>query len=176
MRYLAEATVLCAGVNWLFYQNIWDLSPAAGNRIHLFSSAKTTKIREQQRELNYQFKDMLDSLNVTLQAGYSVENAISLCARELERLYGREADLTRELREMEDKLKLSVPVERLFMDLGSRSHSEDVENFAVVFQTAKRSGGDMRKILEKSAQMLGDKIEVKKEIEAVLTAKNQNRG
>ena len=67
------------------------LSPAAGNRIHLFSSAKTTKIREQQRELNYQFKDMLDSLNVTLQAGYSVENAISLCARELERLYGRES-------------------------------------------------------------------------------------
>ena len=54
---------------------------------------------------------------------------------------GEKADLTRELREMEDKLKLSVPVERLFMDLGSRSHSEDVENFAVVFQTAKRSGG-----------------------------------
>ena len=33
----------------------------------------------------------------------------------------------------------------------------------------------MRKILEKSAQMLGDKIEVKKEIEAVLTAKKSEQ-
>lgn len=175
VRYLAEATVLCAGVNWLFYQNIWAFLPLPAIVFIYFRLRKQQKIREQQRELNYQFKDMLDSLNVTLQAGYSVENAISLCARELERLYGREADLTRELREMEDKLKLSVPVERLFMDLGSRSHSEDVENFAAVFQTAKRSGGDMRKILEKSAQMLGDKIEVKKEIEAVLTAKKSEQ-
>ena len=113
--------MLCAGIDWLFYQSVWVFLSLPAIVFIYFRLRKEQRIKEQQRELNYQFKDMLDSLNVTLQAGYSVENAIPLCARELERLYGREADLARELREMEDKLKLSVPVERLFMDLGSRS-------------------------------------------------------
>ena len=36
------------------------------------------------------------------------------------------------------------------------------ENFAAVFYTAKRTGGDMTQVLQKVARMLGDKIEVKK--------------
>lgn len=88
VRYLAEATVLCAGVNWLFYQNIWAFLPLPSIVFIYFRLRKQQKIREQQRELNYQFKDMLDSLNVTLQAGLSWKMR-SLCARELERLYGR---------------------------------------------------------------------------------------
>ena len=49
-------------------------------------------IRERRKKLNYQFKDALNSLSVAVQAGYSVENAVSACARDLERLYtGNEA-------------------------------------------------------------------------------------
>ena len=48
---------------------------------------------------------------------------------------------------------------------------EDMENFAAVFYTAKRTGGDMSGIIQTSARMLGDKIDVKKEIETTLAAK-----
>lgn len=61
------------------------------------------------------------------------------------------------------------------MDLGRRSKAEDIESFAVVFQAAKRSGGDLKKILKKTSHMLGDKIEVKKEIEAALAAKKNEQ-
>ena len=54
---------------------------------------------------------------------------------------------------------------RIFLGLGERSGIEDIENFAAVFSTAKRSGGDMDKIIQTSARMLGDKIDVRKEIE-----------
>ena len=63
------------------------------------------------------------------------------------------------------------PVEELFLSLGERTRIEDIENFAAVFSTAKRTGGDMDKVIQTSARMLGDKIEVKKEIEATLAAK-----
>ena len=43
--------------------------------------------------------------------------------------------------------------------------------FAAVFSTAKRSGGDMDKIIQTSARMLGDKIDVRKEIETTLSSK-----
>ena len=72
---------------------------------------------------------------------------------------------------MESQKKVSVPVEELFLSLGERSGIEDIENFAAVFSTAKRTGGDMDKVIQTSARMLGDKIDVQKEIEATLSAK-----
>ena len=81
------------------------------------------------------------------------------------------SDILDEFRYIESQLRLSVPVEELFLDLGKRSGVEDIENFAAVFYTAKRTGGDMTQVLQKVARMLGDKIEVKKEIEATLATK-----
>ena len=62
-------------------------------------------------------------------------------------------------------------MEELFIDLGKRSGVEDIENFAAVFYAAKRTGGDMTKVIQKVARMLGDKIEVKREIDTLLAAK-----
>ena len=73
-------------------------------------------------------------------AGYSAENAVSACVRDLERLYGEETDILKEFRYIESQQKVSVPVEELFLDLGDRSGVEDIENFALVFHTAKRTG------------------------------------
>ena len=47
-----------------------------------------------------------------------------------------------------------------------------MENFATVFYTAKRTGGDMSQMHPDSLRrMLGDKIDVKKEIETTLASK-----
>ena len=56
---------------------------------------------------------------------------------------------------MRAQLHVSVPVEELFMDLGKRSGVEDIENFAAVFYTAKRTGGDMTQVIQKVAQDAG---------------------
>lgn len=174
LRCLWEAGLLWAAAEELFYQDIrlFVLFPVFFALY--FRKRQREKIKEQKQNLNRQFKDLLDSLSVLLQAGYSVENAVPGCAGELERLYGK-TDLVRELYYIESQMKLSVPVEKLFLDLGRRSQVEDIESFAVVFQAAKRSGGDLKQILKKTAQMLGDKIEVKKEIEAALTAKKNEQ-
>ena len=121
---------------------------------------------ERKKQLNYQFKDALNALSVAVQAGYSVENAITACVRDLERLYERGSDIVEEFRWIENQKMVSVPVEELFLDFGERSGIEDIQNFASVFYTAKRTGGDMENVIQKVARMMGDKIDVKKEIEA----------
>ena len=75
---------------------------------------------------------------------------------------------------MESQKKVSVPVEELFLSLGERSGIEDIENFAAVFSTAKRTGGDMDKVIQTSARMLGDKIDVQKEIEAKMCIRDRS--
>ena len=170
-KYLFQSTALCGAVDYLFYQNWWCMIAAVPAAVLFLKWKKRQHIRERKRSLNYQFKDALNSLSVAVQAGYSVENAVTACMKDMERMYPPEADIVREFHYIESRKKVSVPVEELFLGLGERSGIEDIENFAAVFSTAKRSGGDMDKIIQTSARMLGDKIDVRKEIETTLSAK-----
>lgn len=174
-KYLSQSILLCAAVDYLFYKNWWVMISAVPAAFLYLKWKKTQLIRERRKNLNYQFKDALNSLSVAVQAGYSVENAVSACARDLERLYTANEDILKEFHYIESQQRVSVPVEELFLDLGERSQVEDIENFASVFYTAKRTGGDMDKVIQKVARMLGDKIDVKKEIETTLAAKKSEQ-
>ena len=171
IRYVSECVILCLVVDYLFYKNIWMLLLAVPLPVLYLKWKKKQLIRERKRRLNYQFRDALNSMSVAVQAGYSVENAVSACVRDLEQLYEKNADIVREFRYIENQQKVSVPVEDLFLDLGKRCRVEDIENFASILYTAKRSGGDLGNVIQKVARMLGDKIDVKKEIESTLAAK-----
>ena len=175
IRYVVECAVLCAVLDYLFYKNLWMLSVVIPASVLYLKWKKKQLIRERKRRLNYQFRDALNSMSVAVQAGYSVENAVSACTRDLEQLYEKNEDIVKEFRYIENQQKVSVPVEELFLDLGRRCKVEDIENFASILYTAKRSGGDLGNVIQKVARMLGDKIDVKKEIEATLAAKKSEQ-
>ena len=137
---------------------------------------KKQMIRERKRRLNYQFRDALNSMSVAVQAGYSVENAVSACVRDLEQLYPKNEDIVAEFRYIETQQRVSVPVEELFLGvLGSAVRLRILKTLASVLYTAKRSGGDLGNVIQKVARMLGDKIDVKKKIEATLAAKKSEQ-
>lgn len=170
-KYLIQSMFLCAVGDYLFYQNLWVLILTVPIAVLLLKTKKKQRILERKKKLNYEFRDALTAMSVAVQAGYSVENAVSVCVKDLEQLYGKDSDIWAEFRYIEMQQRVSVPVEELFLDLGERSGIEDIENFASVFHTAKRTGGDMNRVIQKVARMLSDKIDVKKEIEATLAAK-----
>lgn len=175
LKYLGQALALCIMADYLFYKNIWVLFLMLPVPVFYLKCQRKQLIRERRKKLNYQFKDALVSLSVAVQAGYSVESAVKACVRDLERLYGRGTDVVEEFRYIESQQRLSVPLEELFLDFGERSQIEDIENFASVFYTAKRTGGDMNRVIQKVTRMLGDKIDVKREIEATLAAKKSEQ-
>lgn len=175
LGFLAECVGICAGINYLFYKNLWAFVFMAPIPFLLYKRKKRNYIRERKKQLDYQFKDALYSLNVALQAGYSMETAVACCIRDLEKIYPKNADILQEFIYMETQMHISVPLETLFLDLAERSGLEDIENFAAVYATARRSGGNLPKIVQKTARMLTDKIEVKKEIEATVAAKKMEQ-
>ena len=175
VRYITECMALCAAVDYLFYKNPWIMLLMVPAPVLYLKWKKKQLIKERKRRLNYQFRDALNSMSVAVQAGYSVENAVSACVRDLEQLYAPGEDIVMEFRYIETQQRVSVPVEELFLDLGKRSKVEDIENFASVLYTAKRSGGDLGNVIQKVARMLGDKIDVKKETEATLAAKKSEQ-
>ena len=68
-------------------------------------------------------------------------------------------------------MQVGVPVEQLFWNLGQRSGVEEIRNFGDIFLIARRSGGNLGKILGNLAEVLGEKIRVTGEIQVAIAGK-----
>ena len=104
-----------------------------------------------------------------------MENAFSSVIGELSRELKTDSRLLSEFRYMEGQKLLGVSLSTLFLELGNRTGLEDIKNVAQVFSAAKRTGGDLSEIFQKTGKMLGDKLEVEEEIEASLASRKNEQ-
>lgn len=130
-----------------------------------------TLCEKRKQELSGQFKSMIESVSSSLQAGYSAENAFIRTKRELSLLYKKEADILIEVENMTFLLQNNVTLEEILMDFGIRSSVDDIRNFAEVFGTGKRSGGDFREIICSCVELLSEKADTEREIRTLIHAK-----
>lgn len=128
-------------------------------------------VQKKQREFLVQFKEMIQSMAAALNTGYSVENAMKETQKELQVLYPGKTIITEELALMVRQIRIQIPMEQVIEEFAGRVELEDVRNFAAVFSAAKRSGGDTIAIIQSTVNQIGDKIEVKREIDTLLAAK-----
>ncbi len=124
------------------------------------------------RQLELQFKEAIQLIAASLAAGLSVENAILSCRHELKQMYGENGMMCRELSHMAHQMDMNRPVEELMSEFAVRSGLEEAENFARIFQIAKRSGGQLTPIIQHTVQVMDDRFQVKEEIRT-LTASRQ---
>lgn len=136
-----------------------------------FQEAEKEQIAKKKAQFLIQFKDMIQSMSAALYAGYSVENAIRETKKEMAILYAPEDMISKELTIMVRQMRVQLPMEQIFEELAQRVELEDVRNFSAVFITAKKSGGNMLEIIQNTATQIGDKIDVKREIDTMLASK-----
>ncbi len=169
--YTIRGILLVLFLSWFFYRSLWAL-PFLSPLVFLYLKETGKQLAEERRrELTLQFRDMILSVAAGLQAGYSMENAFFEARRDVERLYGAKSAMAGELVRMEKGVGNNIPLEALLLDLGKRSGEGDIEDFAEVFSIAKRAGGNMNDIIRRSAEVAGNKIEVKREIRTLLSSR-----
>ncbi len=127
--------------------------------------------RNRNREILAEFTTGMQLVNASLQAGYAIENSFRESIGELLKIYPEDSFIIREFRYIVIQTGLNVPIEVLLLDLGHRTHDEDIRNFGEVFQTAKRTGGDMIAIIRNAVTSIQVKKETREEIEANLSGK-----
>ncbi len=132
---------------------------------------KKQKVEEVKRELTSQFKSMVEAVSASLNAGYSLERAFVDAKRDMELLYEKEVPILLELDRILAGMHMNIPVEQLLADFGRRSGNEDIQNFANVVAAAKKSGGNLIRIIQKTVNSITDKIAVEEEIETLIAAK-----
>lgn len=169
--YIAQGILLCVVVNHLFYQSTVMFLFMIPIPFVWVRWCRRKKLEGRKKELGYQFKNALNSLSVSLRAGYSIENSLIEAEKDMRKMNGDGSEIVQELSYINRQIKVSVPAEELLTDFGNRSDVEDIKNFASVFAIARRMGGDLAEIVQNAAVQISEKIEVERTIEASIAAK-----
>lgn len=158
-------------ISWLFYHSLLVALIFLPILPYFLKSRKNTLMENRKREMLKQFTTAMQLVNSSLQAGYAVENAFREALHELGKIYPRDSFIIREFLHISSQISNSVPIESILMDLSDRSHIEDIRNFAEVFRTAKRSGGNMMLIIRNTVSSIQSKTETWDQIQADVSGK-----
>ena len=174
--YAGMAAAVLFLVGYIFYQKVIVSALFALFAVKYPKMKKKQIIEARQKKLSLQFKDMLYSLSSAVGAGNSVESAVSVALEDMKQQYNDpKVFIIQELELMRVRLQMNRTIEEVFNDFAERSHIEDVQTFANIFQIAKRTGGNLIDIIRNTTQIIADKIEISQEIDTMLSGQQMEQ-
>lgn len=171
VKYFVQGALIGIIVGYLFYSNIIGMLLLMPYGFYYLKKKKKDLIEERKWQLNLEFRDSLLSLSSALNAGYSIENAFEQAVLDLKLMYDDDSLIVVEFEGMVNQIRMNITIEQILEDFAQRTDVEDVSIFSAVFTTAKRTGGDLIKIIRNTGNTIGDKIEIRREINTMITSK-----
>lgn len=168
---LVLGIAVCALFGYFFYKSlIWGLI-----LIPLGLAASVKRAKELRKRKKYmllvQFKEMVCSVNASMQAGYSMENSFKEAAKDMSALYGNDARIVEELGKINRGISNNATMSELLLSFANRTEIEEIENFSEVIAVGKSSGGNITEIMSAYVNMIDEKMEVIQEIETMTSAR-----
>ncbi|MCE5168813.1 type II secretion system F family protein [Paenibacillus profundus] len=169
---LCAGVSVMAGIGCLFYQHWLAMMVLAVVGTCYPRIRRVTLLERKRSQLTQQFKQALYSISSSLSAGRSMENAFREARHDLKLLYpGTEVDVIRELHIISMRMENGEPIEQAIMDFSRRAEQDDISNFADVFVTCKRTGGDLIEVVRRTSSVIGEKMDIMQEIEVLIAQK-----
>ncbi|MCR5153513.1 MAG: hypothetical protein K6B75_01575, partial [Lachnospiraceae bacterium] len=141
--------------------------------IYMFIAVKARRkaaVEKRKRLLEISFKDMLGLLRNAISAGYSPERSFEEAKNGLGGLYGEENEMVCCLNELVYKLGMGCPLEKALKEMARSCNVEDIYSFSDVFSVIKKTGGKMNEAIGRTAGVLQQKMELRREIHAQIGA------
>lgn len=155
---------------YFFYRSIlWTiiLSPI----IIFYYRKRNKELKEKEKWiLMLQFKELLISVNGSVQAGSSMENAFLAAFDDMLALFGKEAAIVKELITIRKGLNNNSQITELLHNFSKRSGVDEIRNFANIMRAGKNSGGNLKSIMESYIRMIDEKVAVMQETENLMIA------
>ena len=171
IRILFEWTAVCAAAAYVFYRSLTAFIVLIPGFLFYSKLRLKQAERERRKNLALQFRESILAVSTALNAGYSVENSFIEAWHDMKRMYGDEAMITEEYKKIVMKLRDNEQIEYIIREFGRNSGVEDINDFAAVFEAAKRIGGDMTKIIKRASSNISEKIDVKREIDTAVSSR-----
>lgn len=165
--------ILVFAAVWFILKNLGAaLLVSAGSFIY-------PKMREKERQkkrkdiLNIQFRDALQSVSNSLKSGNSLTKSLERCLYDMQRLYKYQLDkpIIDEWEIIVSDLRIGRPVKDVLRDFQNRAMLEDVDTFVNAVIIINEKGGNLTEVLSNVAEVIGDRIEVKRDIMTLTAGK-----
>lgn len=168
---IAKGVILCCVVGFIFYRSLLGIIILLPYVYFYIKEQKNKYMILRKQRLSIGFRDGIRCILAALEAGYSLENAMGEAITDLKLMYNDETEIIKEFLHIQRQVKNNVTIEEAMEQFALRSGIEDIESFAEVLLTAKRTGGDIVKVIRTTSNAISDKLEVEREIITMITAK-----
>lgn len=188
IMYFIIAFIVGAFVGYLFYGGIgkdefgqrtavtWFLDITISMALGLISGklflpmrTKSLKL-SRQKKLKSQFRDMLEALTTSLNAGKNVVDSFQAVYEDLKVQYEEDVFILKELEIILAGMANNIPIEDMLADFGMRSGVDDIVSFANVFDICYRKGGNIKDTIRNTHEIISDKMTIMEDIETVVTS------
>lgn len=164
------AAVIGAVVAYIFYELWWMCVIFAVICGFAFIPMRTKQvIKKRQKKLTLQFRGLLEALSTSIGAGKNIYDSFTGAINDLAIQFGADADIVREVQIIRLGLDNNIQVEDMLLNFAERSGLEDVQNFANVFATCYKKGGNIKEVIKNTTGIIGDKIEIQMELETMVS-------
>ena len=144
----------------VFFRSIL-FSVIAGGLLAVPGIAKYRNYLKEKRMQNllFQFRDMMESLSASYSAGKNTQGAFQDACADLISIYGEKADIVHELKLIVSGLYNGQNIDDMLSNFALRSHLDDIESFATIFEVTNRYGVTLKKVVGETRQIINEKIE-----------------
>ena len=127
---------------------------------------------KRKKMLMLQFRDLLYSLSASASIGRQMTDGLKDAIPVVERIYGSDAVLLKELNIMVKKIfDTGENDEFVLKDFAERTKIKEIMNFADVYSVSKKTGADLQKVIRKTVELLLGRIEAEREMKAMTSQK-----
>lgn len=172
IKFQAIAVIVLYLLCFLFYNNhIMSIILSISGLLYPRYKKKDL-IKKRKKDLKIQFKEAIYALSSSLGAGQSIESAFKTVLDDLRILYpDPNTYIILEFEYIVRKIEMNDTIEDAINDFADRASIDDITNFANVFVTAKRTGGNIISIIRYTSNVISEKIEIQNEIEVLVSSK-----
>lgn len=127
--------------------------------------------KKKKQEFEKQFQECIMAVSTALRAGYSLENAFAESRNDMQIMFGTKSRIVQELREISGGLKNNLSMVKVLDEMGKRSESNAVKEFADIVKIAVQSGGNLVEIISSTADVMAQQKQMTEEIADVVSGK-----
>lgn len=166
-----EGAVIIVLFGYFFYRSVlmtFIMIPM----IYFYLIYKGSGLKEKRKHiLLMQFKELLNSVNGSVQAGYSVENAFLEADKDLRQLFGSNSAIVKEISIIKRGIDNNLDIIGLIEEFAIRSGIEEIESFAGILAVGRKSGGNLSANMESYVRVIEEKTGVMQEIDTMISAR-----
>jgi len=175
----ARIAATCAGfaatyafIGWLFFEHWFGAAALAAVGLAAAFGRSDAYVERLKRAAASQFEQMLFSMTSSLQAGKSVENAFRAAEEDVRRLYGGSRTvLLDQLERINRKVENGTPAERAVQEFQREMAIGEIDDWADMFCTCKRTGGDLVKVMRQTSRAVVEKMSMERELSVLVAGK-----